>query len=148
VLSPQVARAVADEIRGVVSDGTAKRAKTAFVAADGTNIPVGGKTGTGDQRFDVYGGGGRLIESRYVNRSATFVFNIGERFFGSMTAYVHGPDSKNYDFTSALPVQLLVVLAPSLMPLIEPNQKAPVPTDSSLAAAAAALGAPVKACGG
>lgn len=74
-----------------------------------------------DQRFDVYGGGGRLIESRYVNRSATFVFNIGERFFGSMTAYVQGPDSKNYEFTSALPVQLLVVLSPKLMQLIEPN---------------------------
>ena len=81
---------------------------------------MGGKTGTGDQRFDVYGAGGRLIESRYVNRSATFVFNIGERFYGSMTAYVRGPESKNYDFTSALPVQLLVSLAPSLMPLIEP----------------------------
>jgi membrane carboxypeptidase/penicillin-binding protein len=148
VLSPEVARVVADEIRGVVSDGTAKRAREAFIAADGSNIAVGGKTGTGDQRFDVYGGGGRLIESRYVNRSATFVFNIGERFFGSMTAYVHGPDSKNYDFTSALPVQLLTVLAPSLMPLIEPNQKAALPTDSSVAAAAAALGAPVKACGG
>jgi membrane peptidoglycan carboxypeptidase len=121
VLAPEVARVVADAIRGVVSDGTAKRARAAFVAADGTNIPVGGKTGTGDQRFDVYGAGGRLIESRYVNRSATFVFNIGERFFGSMTAYVHGPESKNYDFTSALPVQLLVVLAPNLMPLIEPH---------------------------
>jgi membrane peptidoglycan carboxypeptidase len=121
VLSPEVARVVADAIRGVVSDGTAKRVKSAFVSHDGSIIPVGGKTGTGDQRFDVYAGGGRLIESRYVNRSATFVFNIGERFFGSMTAYVHGPESKNYDFTSALPVQLLVVLAPSLMPLIEPN---------------------------
>jgi membrane peptidoglycan carboxypeptidase len=121
-----VARTVADMIREVVSDGTAKRAKQAFVSADGSIIPVGGKTGTGDQRFDVYAAGGRLIESRYVNRSATFVFNIGERFFGSMTAYVHGPDSKNYDFTSALPVQLLTVLAPSLMPLIEPpQQKAP-----------------------
>src|SRR5450830_196965 len=148
VLAPEVARVVADEIRGVVSDGTAKRAKAAFTAADGSNIAVGGKTGTGDQRFDVYAGGGRLIESRYVNRSATFVFNIGERFFGSMTAYVHGPDSKNYDFTSALPVQLLVTLAPSLMPLIDPNQKVALPTDSSVAAAAAALGAPVKACGG
>jgi membrane peptidoglycan carboxypeptidase len=147
VLSPEVARVVADEIRGVVSDGTAKRAKAAFVAADGTNIPVGGKTGTGDQRFDVYAAGGRLIESRYVNRSATFVFNIGERFFGSMTAYVRGPESKNYDFTSALPVQLLTVLAPSLMPLIEPNQAA-LPPDSAVAAAAAALGEPVKACGG
>jgi membrane peptidoglycan carboxypeptidase len=120
VLSPHVARAVADAIRGVVSDGTAKRAKTAFVKSDGSIIAVGGKTGTGDQRFDVYGAGGRLIESRYVNRSATFVFNIGERFFGTIIAYVHGPDSANYDFTSALPVQLLVTLAPSLMPMIEP----------------------------
>jgi len=121
VISPEVARVVADAIRGVVSDGTAKRARMAFVKSDGTVIPVGGKTGTGDQRFDVFAPGGRLIESRYVNRSATFVFNIGERFFGSMTAYVHGPESKNYDFTSALPVQLLTVLAPSLMPLIEPE---------------------------
>jgi membrane peptidoglycan carboxypeptidase len=120
VLDAQVARAVADAIRGVVSDGTAKRVKTAFVKADGSIIAVGGKTGTGDQRFDVFAKGGRLIESRFVNRSATFVFNIGERFFGSMTAYVHGPQSANYDFTSALPVQLLVTLAPTLMPMIEP----------------------------
>jgi hypothetical protein len=90
-------------------------------------IAVGGKTGTGDQRFDVYGAGHRLIESRYVNRSATFVFNIGERFFGSMTAYVHGPQSANYDFTSALPVQLLVTLAPSLMPMIESSDTVMVP---------------------
>ncbi|QNA88154.1 penicillin-binding protein [Massilia sp. Dwa41.01b] len=122
VLAPEVARAVATAIRGVVSEGTAKRVKTAFTQSDGNVIAVGGKTGTGDQRFDVYARGGRLIESRYVNRSATFVFNIGERFFGSMTAYVHGPQSENYDFTSALPVQLLTTLAPSLMPMIEPPQ--------------------------
>ncbi|WP_373925166.1 transglycosylase domain-containing protein [Duganella sp. sic0402] len=137
VLAPEVAKVVAEAIRGVVSDGTAKRVKGAFVDANGAIIPVGGKTGTGDQRFDVYGAGGRLIESRYVNRSATFVFNIGGRFFGSMTAYVHGPESKNYDFTSALPVQLLVVLAPNLMPLIEPH-----------AAPKQAAAAPVRACGG
>ncbi|MET0320086.1 MAG: transglycosylase domain-containing protein, partial [Duganella sp.] len=147
VLAPEVAAVVAEAIRGVVSDGTAKRARTAFVTSDGTVLPVGGKTGTGDQRFDVYGGGGRLIESRYVNRSATFVFNIGGRFFGSMTAYVHGPESKNYDFTSALPVQLLVVLAPPLMPLIEPHPGArrageagtppPVPLNAGFKPAAA-----------
>ena len=157
VLNPLVARAVVDAIREVVSDGTARRAKNAFVKADGTVIAVGGKTGTGDQRFDVYGAGGRLIESRYVNRSATFVFNIGERFFGSMTAYVHGPESKNYDFTSALPVQLLVVLAPTLMPLIEPPAAAtpaavPAVTKVSTAGAAAANQAPPaparQACGG
>ena len=120
VISPEVARVTANEIRGVVSDGTAKRVKTAFKLADGSVIAVGGKTGTGDQRFEVYARGGGVIESRYVNRSATFVFNIGERFFGSMTAYVQGPQSANYDFTSALPVQLLATLAPSIMPMIEP----------------------------
>lgn len=120
VLAPEVARAVADAIRGVVSVGTAKRVRSAFTQSDGNIIALGGKTGTGDQRFDVYAKGGRLVESRYVNRSATFVFNIGERFYGSMTAYVQGPESANYDFTSALPVQLLVSLAPSLMPMIEP----------------------------
>ena len=120
VLAPEVARVVADAIQGVVTDGTAKRVKTSFVQSDGSVIAVGGKTGTGDQRFETYARGGRVIESRFVNRSATFVFNIGERYFGSMTAYVHGPQSGNYDFTSALPVQLLSNLAPSLMPMIEP----------------------------
>lgn len=138
VLAPEVARTVADAIRGVVSDGTAKRVKTAFAQSDGSIIALGGKTGTGDQRFDVYARGGRLIESRYVNRSATFVFNIGERFYGSMTAYVHGPQSEHYDFTSALPVQLLATLAPSLMPMIEPPAPAPVPVVGAAPAAPAA----------
>ncbi|MFL6656837.1 MAG: transglycosylase domain-containing protein [Massilia sp.] len=124
IISADVARATADAIRAVVAEGTAKRVKNAFKMADGSIIAVGGKTGTGDQRFDVYGAGGKLIESRFVNRSATFVFNIGERFFGSMTAYVHGPEAEHYDFTSALPVQLLTTLAPQLMPLIEPPKTA------------------------
>jgi hypothetical protein len=145
VLNPEVARAVANAIRGVVQEGTAKRVKQAFYKEDGSVIALGGKTGTGDQRFDVYGAGHRLIESRYVNRSATFVFNIGERFFGSMTAYVHGPESANYDFTSALPVQLLVTLAPSLMPMIEKQETVLVPglhvtTAAEKAAAAHAAG--------
>jgi membrane peptidoglycan carboxypeptidase len=154
VLNPEVARAVVHAIQGVAQVGTAKRIKQAFVKDDGSVIMVGGKTGTGDQRFDVFGAGHRLIESRYVNRSATFVFNIGERFFGTMTAYVHGPQSENYDFTSALPVQLLVNLAPSLMPMIQPTSTVTVqgvqatPTmklaaeKAAAAAAAAAKGAP------
>ncbi|MES2934415.1 MAG: transglycosylase domain-containing protein [Pseudomonadota bacterium] len=124
VLPKEVATAVLAAIRDVVEQGTARRVKTAFARADGSVIPVGGKTGTGDQRYDVYGARGVLIESRFVNRSATFVFNIGERFFGSITAYVHGPQAENYSFTSALPVQLLKVLAPSLMPLVDPAEGA------------------------
>ncbi|WP_366887945.1 hypothetical protein [Rhodoferax sp.] len=90
----------------------------AFVRADGRVLPVGGKTGTGDQRYDTYGAGGRLIQSRVVNRSATFVFNIDERFFGTLIAYVPGAQAADYDFTSALPVQLLKLLAPQLMPML------------------------------
>ena len=118
VLSPEVAQAIRGAMRLVVEDGTAKRLNQAFVRPDGSFVPVGGKTGTGDQRFDTYGAGGRLIQSRVVNRSATFVFNIDERFFGTIIAYVPGAQAAAYDFTSGLPVQLLKVLAPTLMPLI------------------------------
>ncbi|ABE42150.1 transglycosylase domain-containing protein [Polaromonas sp. JS666] len=118
VLAPEVAQAVRGALRLVVENGTAQRVKRAFVRADGSIMPVGGKTGTGDQRFDVYGGGGRLITSRVVNRSATFVFNVDERFFGTIIAYVPGAQAAAYDFTSGLPVQLLKVLAPKLMPLM------------------------------
>ena len=118
VLAPEVAQAARAAIRGVVEDGTAKRVRQAFVRPDGSFVAVGGKTGTGDQRFDTYGAGGRLIQSRVVNRSATFVFNIDERFFGTLIAYVPGAQAASYDFTSALPVQLLKVLAPTLMPLV------------------------------
>ncbi len=119
VLAPEVAQAVRAAIRRVVQEGTAQRVKQAFVRPDGSIVPVGGKTGTGDQRFDTFGAGGRLINSRVVNRSATFVFNIDERFFGTLIAYVPGAQAAAYDFTSGLPVQLLKVLAPQLMPLIE-----------------------------
>ena len=118
VLAPEVAQAMRGAMRLVVEGGTAQRVKKAFVRPDGSVIALGGKTGTGDQRFDTYGAGGRLIKSRVVNRSATFVFNIDERFFGTLIAYVPGAEAAAYDFTSALPVQLLKVLAPQLMPLI------------------------------
>jgi membrane peptidoglycan carboxypeptidase len=118
VLAPEVAQAVRGAIRRVVEEGTAKRVSKAFVRPDGSVVSVGGKTGTGDQRFDTYGAGGRLLKSRVVNRSATFVFNIDERFFGTIIAYVAGEQAAGYDFTSGLPVQLLKVLAPQLMPLI------------------------------
>ena len=128
VLAPEVAQAVLGALRGVVEDGTARRVKQAFVRPDGSAIAVGGKTGTGDQRFDTYGSGARLISSRVVNRSATFVFNIDERFFGTIIAYVPGVQAAGYDFTSGLPVQLLKVLAPQLMPLINSSAGVPVAT--------------------
>jgi hypothetical protein len=79
---------------------------------------LGGKTGTGDHRFETYNRQGLLIESRVVNRAATFVFLIGDRFFGTITAYVPGAGAARYDFTSALPVQILARLAPELLPIV------------------------------
>jgi hypothetical protein len=44
---------------------------------------------------------------------------IGDRFYGTLTAFVPGESGADYKFTSALAVQILKDLAPQLMPLIE-----------------------------
>jgi membrane peptidoglycan carboxypeptidase len=117
VLAPEVAAAVRRLLVGVVEQGTAQRARGAFARPDGTPMELGGKTGTGDHRFDTFGAGGAVIKSRVVGRSATFVFMLDNRFFGSLTAYVPGPEAADYKFTSSLSVQLLKSLAPALSPL-------------------------------
>jgi membrane peptidoglycan carboxypeptidase len=119
VLSAEVADVVRRALIGVVDEGTAKRLKGALARRDGSVVEIGGKTGTGDHRFDVYGRGGQLISSRVVDRSATLVFLIGDRYFGTIMAYAHEPFAANYKFTSAMPVQLLKALRPSLLSLIE-----------------------------
>ena len=53
-----------------------------------------------------------------VDRTATFVFFLGDRFFGTVTAYVPGEGAGRYHFTSGLAVQLLKALEPELRPLI------------------------------
>ena len=53
-----------------------------------------------------------------MSRAGTFVFMIDNRFFGTLTAYVIGSESAQYHFTSALPVQVLKLLAPVLQPLM------------------------------
>ena len=64
------------------------------------------------------------MQSRAVSRTATFVFFIGDRYFGVITAYVPGETAQNYNFTSALPVQILKNLAPELNPYLDPLQRA------------------------
>lgn len=120
VLPQEVADTVRLALAGVVENGTAKRLKGVFTTPDGQHVPVGGKTGTGDHRFDVHGKGGVLISSRVVNRTATIVFYIGDRYFGTMMAYVHEPYAAKYKFTSAMPAQLVKALSPTLLPLLDP----------------------------
>ena len=119
VLSPEIASVARSALIDVAESGTAQQVRRAFVRSDGTPVAVGGKTGTGDNRHDVYGRGGELIESRVLNRAAVFVFIIGDRFFGAITTYVPGPAAAGYGFTSSLPVRILKTMAPTLMPMIE-----------------------------
>ena len=128
-LSPQIVNVVHRMLGEVVQGGTAKRLAEGMTFPDGKTLDVYGKTGTGDQRFEVFAKGGRLIESRKVNRTATFVFVIGDRFYGTLTAYVHEPYAARYEFTSAMSVQLLKSLAPVLQPLLN-EPAAPASPDS------------------
>jgi hypothetical protein len=61
-----------------------------------------------------------------VDRTATFVFFLGDRFFGTITAYVPGAIARNYHFTSAIAVQLLKAIGPQLEPFLRsPRTDAP-----------------------
>jgi membrane peptidoglycan carboxypeptidase len=118
VMDPEVVKVVRQALIGVVEDGTARRLSGVFTQADGSPIAVGGKTGTGDHRYDTFGRGGQLISSRVVSRSATLMFLIGERYYGTMMVFVGEPEAEKYRFTSALPTQLLKAMAPTLQPLL------------------------------
>jgi membrane peptidoglycan carboxypeptidase len=118
LLAPEVAAAARSALIEVVEAGTARRLKGVYLRPDQSPLRVGGKTGTGDHRRVSYGAHGHLIGTQVVSRAATFVFFLGEQFFGVVTAYVTGPEAARYHFTSALPVQVLKGLAPVLMPYV------------------------------
>ena len=128
-MSAQVAATLRRALAGVVGSGTGTRLRGVYVGQDGAPLPIGGKTGTGDNRFESFGPGHQLIESRPVDRTATFVFFLGERLYGTVTAFVSGPQADRYHFTSALAVSLLKALAPQLQPLLDPpaSRSAPRP---------------------
>src|SRR5262249_18529066 len=90
VLAPEVASVVRRALVNVVEEGTARSLRAVLSQEGEARHVVGGKTGTGDHRYETFAPGGRLIESRVVERVATFVFEIDDRFFGTMTAYVAG----------------------------------------------------------
>ncbi|KVM77112.1 glycosyl transferase family 51 [Burkholderia ubonensis] len=139
-LSPEIVGVVHQLLRDVVLTGTGRRLAGGMTLPSGKTLEVYGKTGTGDQRFNVYARGARLIESRKVNRSGTFVFVLGDRFFGVLTATAHEPYAARYDFTSAMAVQLLKSMAPALAPLIE--RPAAVGPQAEVAAPATGSAAP------
>jgi len=125
IMSVQVAATLRRALTGVVATGTASRVRDVYVGSDGTPLPIGGKTGTGDNRFESFGPGHQLVGTRPVDRTATFVFFLGDRLYGTVTAFVSGPQADHYHFTSALAVSLLKALAPELQPLLEASADRP-----------------------
>ncbi len=117
VLSSEIAAVVRSTMVAVVGRGTAQRAFGAVRGIDGSPLVIGAKTGTGDNRYQVVARDGRVIEDRAVDRTAAVVFFIGDHFYGSITAYVAGAAADRYDFTSALPVQILKMLGPTFATL-------------------------------
>ncbi|MDP1544028.1 MAG: penicillin-binding transpeptidase domain-containing protein, partial [Polycyclovorans sp.] len=116
LMPAEVARTVRRALAQVVESGTAVRLAGAVKLADGHVLTLGGKTGTGDHRFERYGKGGQLLESRVVNRTATFVFYLGDRHFGTLTALVQGEQAGQFGYTSSLTAQILKTLLPQLQP--------------------------------
>lgn len=121
VMQSEVAAALRNALSQVVEGGTARRLQGTFQLQDGQSLTLGGKTGTGDNRIESVGPGGRVISSRAMNRTATFVFFLGPRHYGTLTAFVPGRDAERFTFTSALPVQVLKGMAPILAPYLEPG---------------------------
>jgi membrane peptidoglycan carboxypeptidase len=119
VMSTEVAATLRRALAGVVDTGTAVRARGIFFGPNGKPLPIGGKTGTGDNRYESFGPGHQLIDDRMVDRTATFVFFLGDRLYGTITAFVPGAQAASYHFTSSLAVLLLTTMAPELQALIE-----------------------------
>jgi membrane peptidoglycan carboxypeptidase len=124
VFATEIAKVARAALVGVVEGGTASRLNGVYADAESKPISVGGKTGTGDHRKEIWGTGGRLLESKFISRAATFTFFLGDRFFGVITAYVAGDNAGLYHFTSSLPVQIVKFLKPTLSPLL--NNTMPV----------------------
>ena len=134
IFPEEIAVVVKKALANVVQEGTARRLRGTFALADGTALPIGGKTGTGDHRLEVYAANGTVIESKVMNRTATFAFYLGARFFGVMTVFVPGEAAADFHFTSAIAVQIVKDMEPALRPLVLGNEK-PEPGWDELVAA-------------
>ncbi len=122
-LHPEVARVVRETMGKVVSEGTAKRLLHSFQQADGKPLAIGGKTGTGDNRIFVSTAAGSKSSAKALNRTATFVFYLGDKHFGVLTAFVSGKSANAFSFTSALPLQVLKGMVPVLLPYLNEGSR-------------------------
>lgn len=118
VMHPEVAQVMKLALADVVTQGTGRRLRGAYKRADGSDLNMGGKTGTGDNRL-VSTVRGQRITGRALSRTATLVFYLGDNHFGTLTAFVDGDEARQYRFTSALPAQVLRGMAPIIEPYLQ-----------------------------
>ncbi|WP_445425059.1 transglycosylase domain-containing protein [Alishewanella sp. HL-SH06] len=126
VMAPEVAQVLRENLAGVVQLGTGRRLLPHFSLS---NLPdlaiIGGKTGTGDNRISTVNSRGETVQSRALNRTATFAFYLSDNYFGVISVYIPGNAADDYSFTSALPLQVLNGMSPLLMPLLKDNGSCP-----------------------
>ena len=118
VMPEEVARALKGVLADVVNQGTARRVAGRFIDNKGHALAIGGKTGTGDNRIQRVAANGQVLSSTAMNRTATFAFYLGDRYYGTLTAFVPGQAAEGFAFTSALPVQVLKGMTPILTPYL------------------------------
>jgi cell division protein FtsI/penicillin-binding protein 2 len=131
VMRHEVAQALKAALANVVQNGTARRLKGIFTDDNGEMLAIGGKTGTGDNRIVTQMQQGRKVATTAMNRTATFVFYLGDNYFGTLTAFVPGSKSDDFSFTSALPLQVMKGMMPILAPYVK-NQKGMCAVEAAL----------------
>jgi hypothetical protein len=118
VMPVEVAAALKGLMRAVVEGGTAVRVRDCLRDDGGKRIVIGGKTGSGDNRIERVDANGVKIGGRAINRTASFVFVIGDHHFGMITAFVDGEQAGDYTFTSSFALQEFKMLADDIQPLV------------------------------
>ena len=95
-------------------DRNGSRLARAIVEENGAEILIGGKDR--NRRSSLYYFFfARCHQGIPCSKSLCHVcFFIGDRFFGTMTAFVPGADAANYKFTSALSTQVMKHLSPGI----------------------------------
>lgn len=122
VMLPEVAASLKNALANVVQNGTARRLKNIFTTEQGEFLAIGGKTGTGDNRIVTQMSLGKKVATTAMNRTATFVFYLGDNYFGTLTAFVPGAKADDFSFTSALPLQVMKGMMPILAPYVQTEQ--------------------------
>ena len=135
VMRADVAAVVRRAMEDVVHNGTARRVFNSIPGPDGQPVVVAGKTGTGDHVRKTVNAQGVVLKEEPVSRTATFAFLLGDRFYGVLGAYVKGPESADFEFTSALATQVFKSLAPELTALMSRKPVEPVSTPGVLSEA-------------